>query len=155
MTDFFLNLVRFLGLELFFHWNLLKFRKCQEVILLNKKSSFALSISSVNVWYFFSIPSVSCGFGHVYWRNPEWKTSFFVQCIIPLVSFLKEAGDTKWVKLSLLQLNPSRPNAGRREKINLNFYFRTSLWCLKSFYEGLQGLHKTFWGTTKKFENKN
>ena len=22
----------------------------------------------------------SCGFGHIYWRNPKWKTSFFVQC---------------------------------------------------------------------------
>ena len=22
------------------------------------------------------------GFGHIYWRNPYWKTSFFVQCII-------------------------------------------------------------------------
>ena len=29
-------------------------------------------------------------------------------------------------------------------KINLNFYFDTSLWCLKRFYEGLYGLHKTF-----------
>ena len=37
-------------------------------------------------------------------------------------------------------------------KIKLNFYFHTSLWCLKKFYEGL---HKTFWGTTKKCENKN
>ena len=27
-----------------------------------------------------SISSVSCGFGHIYWRNPSWKTSFFVQC---------------------------------------------------------------------------
>ena len=44
---------------------------------------------------------------------------------------------------------------GRREKINLNFCFHTSLWCLKGFYEGLKGLHKTFWGTTKKCENKN
>ena len=40
-------------------------------------------------------------------------------------------------------------------KINLSFYFHTSLWCLKRFYEGLKGLHKTFWGTTKKCENKN
>ena len=30
-------------------------------------------------------------------------------------------------------------------KIKLNFYFHTSLWCLKKFYEG----------TTKKYENKN
>ena len=23
---------------------------------------------------------VACGFSHIYWRNPLWKTSFFVQC---------------------------------------------------------------------------
>ena len=40
-------------------------------------------------------------------------------------------------------------------KIELNFYFHTSLWYLKRFYEGLKGLHKIFWGTTKKCENKN
>ena len=43
-----------------------------------------------------------------------------------------------------LFLNSSRPNPGRREKINLNLYFHTSLWCLKWFYEGLKDLHKTF-----------
>ena len=48
--------------------------------------------------------------------------------------------------------NPSRPIPGRREKIKLHFYFHTSLWCFKRFYEGL---HKTFRGTTKKYENKN
>ena len=47
-----------------------------------------------------------------------------------------------------MQFNPERPNPGQREKIKLNFYFHTFLWCLK-------GLHKTFWGTTKKCENKN
>ena len=40
-------------------------------------------------------------------------------------------------------------------KMKLNFYFHTSLWCLKRFCGGLKGLHKTFWGTTKKCENKN
>ena len=54
-----------------------------------------------------------------------------------------------------LFFNPSCPNPRRREKINLNFCFHTSLSCLKRFYEGLRGLHKTFWGTTKKCENKN
>ena len=44
--------------------------------------------------------------------------------------------------------NPSRFNPGRREKIKINFYFHTSLWSLKRFYEGL-------WGTTKKCEDKN
>ena len=28
-------------------------------------------------------------------------------------------------------------------RINVNFYFHTSLWCLKRFYEGL-GLHQSF-----------
>ena len=40
--------------------------------------------------------------------------------------------------------NPSRPNPGRREKIKLNVYIQTSLWCVKRFYEGLKSLHKVF-----------
>ena len=39
--------------------------------------------------------------------------------------------------------NPARPDPGKREKINLNFYFHT-LWCFKRFYDGLKGLYKTF-----------
>ena len=50
---------------------------------------------------------------------------------------------------------PFRPNPGRREKINWNFYFQTLLWCLKRVYKGLKGLYKTFWSTTKKCKNKN
>ena len=42
----------------------------------------------------------------------------------------------------LIVLNPSRPNPGQNEKIKLNFYFHLSLWCLKRFYEVLEGLHK-------------
>ena len=52
-------------------------------------------------------------------------------------------------------ISPSRPNPGRREKSKVNFYFHTSLWCLKRFYECLKGLHKIFWCTTKKYKNKN
>ena len=52
--------------------------------------------------------------------------------------------------------NPFRPvHYYIKIKIKLNCYFHTSLWCIKRFYEGLYGLHKTFWGTTKKSENKN
>ena len=54
--------------------------------------------------------------------------------------------------ISFFHVNPQRPNSVQKEKINLYFYFHTSLWCLKRFYEGL---HKTFWGTTKKCKNKN
>ena len=41
------------------------------------------------------------------------------------------------------------------KKINFDFYFHTSFWCLKMFYEGLKGFHNTFQGTTKKCENKS
>ena len=53
------------------------------------------------------------------------------------------------------KLNPSHPNPGQREKINLNFYFHTSLRYLKWFCEGFKSLHKSFWATTKKYENNN
>ena len=43
---------------------------------LHKKWSFPLRISFVNVTKF----AWNCGFGHIYWTNPLWKTSFFVQC---------------------------------------------------------------------------
>ena len=39
------------------------------------KMKFPLSISSVNV----TKSAVSSGFGHIYWRSSEWKSSFFVQ----------------------------------------------------------------------------
>ena len=41
----------------------------------NKKQEYALHKKmkfSIN-----EIFPVSCGFGHIYWRNPEWKTSGF------------------------------------------------------------------------------
>ena len=45
-------------------------------LTLHKKWSSPLRIYSVNVTKF----AVSCGFGHIFRRNPLWKTSFFVQC---------------------------------------------------------------------------
>ena len=38
-------------------------------------------------------------------------------------------------------INTFHPVTGQREKVNLNFYFHTSFWCLKRFYEGLKGLY--------------
>ena len=39
-------------------------------------------------------------------------------------------------------INPSHPNRGRWENINLSFCFHTSLW--------IKGLHKAIWGTAEK-----
>ena len=41
-----------------------------------QKWSFPLRISSVNV----TKSTVYCGFDHIYWRNPQLKTWFFLQC---------------------------------------------------------------------------
>ena len=46
-------------------------------LTLHQKWSFSLRISSVNM----AKSAVSCGFCHSYWRNPWWKTSFFLQCL--------------------------------------------------------------------------
>ena len=45
-------------------------RKCYTA---QKKWSFPSRISSVNV----TKSSGNCGFGHFYWRNPQWKLHFF------------------------------------------------------------------------------
>ena len=45
--------------------------------------------------------------------------------------------------LNPFHINPSRVDPGRREAINLNFNFHTSLWYFKKFYEGFKGFHKT------------
>ena len=84
-------------------------------------------------------------------------------------SFLQSWHLTLWYKYSqndqVLFKNPAAftarmltlpvPITDEGEKINLNIYFHSSLWCLKRFYEGLKGFQKTFWGNTKKSENKN
>ena len=51
------------------------FKDKTRLLPLHKKWTFPLRISSVNV----TKSAVSCGFGHICWRNPWWKTSFFVQ----------------------------------------------------------------------------
>ena len=58
---------------------------------LHKKWSFPLRISSVNV----TKSAVFCGFGHIYWRNPNWKTSFFL-CSVCSINRQTESYDMKY-----------------------------------------------------------
>ena len=51
--------------------------------------------------------------------------------ILPLPYFVEHLFTPQYLEL----FNPFRLNPARREKIKLNFYFQTSLWCLKRFYE--------------------
>ena len=66
-----------------------------------------------------------------------WKFAKISCCV---VKFYKTENDfcisaKSQVPSLVTYFNPSRPNPERREKIKLNFYFYTSLWCLKSFYK--------------------
>ena len=49
---------------------------------------------------------------------------------IPLTSSLRAAVLEFEIQFTLISLNPSGPAPGRRKKMNLNFYFHTSLWYL-------------------------
>ena len=49
--------------------------RCWALYTLRRKWRFPLRISSV----IGSKSAGNCGFGHIYWRSPSWKTSFFVQ----------------------------------------------------------------------------
>ena len=67
-----------------------------------------------------------------------------------LISFLESDS-----MVAAIEKCNSRSGPGRREKISLTFYFYASLWCLKRFYEGFKGLHKTFLRHHKKSEKKH
>ena len=53
---------------------------CVKVAFLITFTAQKMKFSPVNV----TKSAVSGGFGHIYWRNPYWKTSFFVQCLLIL-----------------------------------------------------------------------
>ena len=67
-----------------------------------KKWSFPLRISSVNV----TKSSGNCGSGHIYWRNPLWKTSFSVQWL-PMAMHLKT---TFMLNLFFLRVHNKKEN---------------------------------------------
>ena len=92
------------------------------------------------------------------WHGHIINENFHFLCSVNLVTqtVVRSLLNQKlWVLSLSSATNLSRSDSGQTEKINLNFYFHTSLRCLESFYESLKGLHKTSWGTTKKCENKN
>ena len=64
-------------------------------------------------------------------------------CLASLIS-LKSAWQPVWTVRVQDHFNPPHPDPGRREKINLNFYFNTSLWCLKGFMKGFMAFIKPF-----------
>ena len=40
-------------------------------------------------------------FGHIYWRNPQWKTSFFVQWEHGTANIPNYSIRTKWLNISI------------------------------------------------------
>ena len=66
------------------------------VLSSQKKWSCLLKTSSVNV----TKSTDSCRFGHIYWRNFKWKTSFFLQCIIRYPQFERSSGISLFGKMN-------------------------------------------------------
>ena len=58
------------------------------------------------------------------------------------------------LKTNRQRINPSRPDPGQKGKINLKFYFHTSLWCLKGFMEALKTFIKPFEGPQRSVKIK-
>ena len=85
---------------------------------LHKKWSFPLTISSVNVAKSAEI----CGFGQIYWKNPKWKTSFFVRYWLYLLCPRCFRGNS-WALLKA----SSVADAIVYQKVQRNIYFLTYL----------------------------
>ena len=87
----------------------------------------------------------------------EWEDDLVRKKILRIIFQFKyvtySSYKTFWLTLTLPA--PYISESCTEMKINVNFCFHTSLWCLKRFYEGLKGLLKTFSGSTKKCKNKN
>ena len=67
----------------------------------------------------------NCGFGHIYWKNPQWKTSLFVQCYFNL-------GHHSLSRLEALNLESlSKGGLGRTD---LYFLFAKIRWVLIRLY---------------------
>ena len=87
-------------------------------ITLHKKWSFPLRISSVNVTKF----AVSCRFGHIYWRNPSWKTLFFVQYYPKLELYNFRSFDKNMIlAINSVSLAFFKPKSFNRCKISLGY----------------------------------
>ena len=97
-------------------------------VLLIKKWSFPLWISSVNV----SKSAVSCRFGQIYWIESKWKTSTFVQrvswkygCSIDMI-YRYSPTDTYMFKVND---ENSRKRCGLCSKLIIKTPERPSSWC--------------------------
>ena len=121
--------------QLIFHWELVK-----RVIVNNKKFHFKNSITTSRSIYFSICRKKLLQFMpdgnyfHIVILNycPPTKPWFVEK------RSLNKAKDGRIVKCFLwylpqryLKIKPSRPDAGQKEKSNLNFYFHISFWCLK------------------------
>ena len=84
---------------------------------LYKKWSFSLRICLVYV----SKSAVSCGFGHINWRNPKWKTSFFVQWYFLNVSF---SASKNYLQGSIFPVIPFRFDHAEDFSTPLGQYYR-------------------------------
>ena len=87
-----------------------------------KKWSFPLRISSVNV----TKSAVSCGFGHIYWRNPIIEN--FIFCA---VQYLSRVSKNRYKDVTKMQIIPNRWMITWRLMCNIRNVNFIKLQCLK------------------------
>ena len=75
-----------------------KFGNLSRSDLLHKKKSFLLRLSSVNM----TKSAENCGFGHIYWRNPSRKTTFFCAVTVLLCFKIRKLGQTLFLYLFII-----------------------------------------------------
>ena len=88
----------------------------------HKKWSFPLRISPVKV----TKSAVSCGFDHIYWRNPYWKTSFLCSGSATVMVLILPLASVKYNliisnKNGIHQFSHKSPNDFRHIKILENY----------------------------------
>ena len=78
------------------YWNVAKFQNIDTA----QKIKFSIKD-------FFSkcdqIPTIFCGFGHIYWINPKWKTSFFLCSMNQVKSTISDQKISWFFKSSFFQ----------------------------------------------------
>ena len=94
------------------------------IIVIGLGMIFSIRKFETTLTHFFSIHRLSTPWKHQKTLKRRIGNEWFKSS--PFYILVEGLYDDYW-----FNFNPSHPDPGQREKIESNFYFRTSLWCLK------------------------
>ena len=109
-----------------------------------KACRWRLILREWNFFYQYEMKQLACIFnGKIVYKKNHVNATLqpILYQLLPYFNFLQLLSSNYHRILGSINLSCLDPEW--REKINLNFYFRTSLWCIKRLYEGRKD-RKTF-----------